>query len=305
MKLVGLLERRLKLPDTLLHRWIRTGQIRLNGARTQPFTRVAAGDAVRLPPFAFSLATQAKKAAALAERRQGAVPQSKALPVEFLGEQDGIVAVYKPAGLPTHPGSKHPDSLVTRLHAHAAAGDFAPTPIHRLDRSTSGVLLVARTYQALRDTQELFKKRLGISKEYLAWVHGGWDRPAPLILRHWLSKQAVNGVEKMVASAVPGHGDEAVLAAFPLCQADGRTLVQVRLFTGRTHQIRVQLAAMGHPIIGDGKYGPGRDRAGLLLHSARVTLPGGASFTALPRWPEPYTVTRLPEPLEVDTAQVK
>lgn len=294
-KLVGFLERRLSLPANLLHRWIRTGQIRLNGCRVQPFARVASGDAVRLPPFAWTLSLQAKKAASNAELVRRGVPA-----VEILGEHEGIVAVFKPSGVPTHPGTKHRDSLITRLHIQGVGEGFTPTPIHRLDRDTSGVLLVAKTFAALRDTQEFFRERSGVRKEYLAWVRGTWGGEKVTVLRHWLSKRTVNGVEKMVASSVPGDGLEAVLAARPLAEVNRHSLMHVRLFTGRTHQIRVQLAAAGHPVLGDGKYGPSRDKGPLYLHSLRIVLPDGTAFAALPRWEEPFAVDRLPDPLEVE-----
>ena len=335
LKLIALLERRLGLPKTLLHRWIRTGQVRLNGARPQPFARVAAGDQVRVPPFAFALADQASKAharsgkaapqpagaartpdAAAARPPHGARPdaaplQKTAAPpapagqIAVVGEAEGLLCVLKPAGLPTHPGSGHADSLVSRLAQRFPEAVFPPTPVHRLDRDTSGLLLVATTFASLRQTQELLKTRSGMAKEYLAWAEGDWPWQEDRLLRHFLAARRAKGMEKMAAVG-PEEGREACLIARPLARRARATLLQIRLLTGRKHQIRVQLAAEGHPIVGDAKYGTFRAPHGqrLLLHAFRIVLPGRAEFTNLPSWEAPYEVEALPEPIGTDPASL-
>ena len=338
LKLIALLERRLGLPKSLLHRWIRTGQVRLNGARPQPFARVSSGDQVRLPPFAFALAEQASKAAA---RKGGAAPQparaaskanaanvpsparqaalarqnrsptpqpspeanpSLARQITVVGELDDLLCVLKPAGLPTHPGSGHADSLVARLAQLSPNAVFPPTPVHRLDRDTSGLLLVATTFASLRQTQELLKTRSGIVKEYLAWVEGDWPWQEDRLLRHFLAARRGKGMEKMAAVG-PDEGREASLIARPLARCAGATLLQIRLLTGRKHQIRVQLAAEGHPIVGDVKYGAFRGVSPALrlrLHAFRIVLAGRAEFTRLPSWEAPWEIRELPPPIEAD-----
>lgn len=289
LKVIGLLERHFGLPKSLLHRWIRTGQVRVNGGRVQPFVRVEEGDVVRVPPFAEVMARGTGETKA-------AVQDLPELPI--IGEKDGLVAVFKPAGLPTHPGTGHEDSASERLRAMSGDSAFPVTPAHRLDRDTSGVLLCGRTFQALSRAQELFRAHDGLGKEYLAWVEGHWPYKGEHVLRHYLSKRLVGGHEKMTASENPADGREAVLAARALTFNGGATLLLVRIFTGRTHQIRVQLAAAGHPVVNDGKYGcPGNGP--MYLHCFRLFLPGGTVFSAAPSWKGIFAVTGDPAPIAV------
>lgn len=287
LKVIGLLERHFGLPKSLLHRWIRTGQVRVNGGRVQPFARVEEGDTVRVPPFAEAMAGEAGETKA-------AVQDLPELPI--IGEKDGLVAVFKPAGLPTQPGTGHEDSASERLRAMSGDSAFPITPAHRLDRDTSGVLLCGRTFQALTRAQELFRNHDGLGKEYLAWVEGHWPYRGEHVLRHYLSKRLVGGHEKMTASENPADGREAVLAARALAFNGGATLLLVRIFTGRTHQIRVQLAAAGYPIVNDGKYGrPGGGT--MYLHCFRLFLPDGTVFSAAPSWKGDFAAAGDPSPI--------
>ena len=310
-------------PATLIHRWIRTGQIRLNGSRTQPFVRINAGDSVRVPPFAGSMSQQALAtrqrqerqkahvAAATAssprnaqEHYQGAKrPQALATPgqvqdgVEILAENDEYLIVLKPAGLPTQPGTGHTDALTTRLQT-LRKGAFTPTPVHRLDRDTSGVLLVAKTFNALRKAHEALRNRQGLGKEYLVWVHGIWQGQGDRLVQSYMRKGLVGTQERMLVLDSPADGArEAMLVARPLGYAKNATLLQIRLLTGRTHQIRAQLAHLGYAVIGDGKYGKRSAGEPLYLHALRLTLPNGKSYQALPRWQGPFAVDTLPAPM--------
>ncbi|MFR7887637.1 MAG: pseudouridine synthase, partial [Bilophila wadsworthia] len=139
-KLLQFLSRRFEEPQSVLHRWIRTGQVRINGGRAKPFDRVELNDEIRVPPFA--------GAGTKAER----VPASsggKELP-PIVAETADVIVFCKPSGLPVHPGTGHTDSLTTRLEAAFAGSPFIPAPVHRLDRDTSGLLLVGKTYAAVR-----------------------------------------------------------------------------------------------------------------------------------------------------------
>ena len=317
-KLLQFLQRRLQLPQSLLHRWLRTGQVRLNGGRCKPFVHVEIGDSVRLPPFALKLAAQARAEAA-PHNEQTSQPSGGALP-PLMCEKAGILAFCKPAGLPVHGGTGHSTSLASLLAAHFAQADFCPTPVHRLDKDTSGLLLVAASYAALRDAQESLRNGLW-HKEYLAWVRGRWPWPEDRLLQHALHKATTQGFEKMHALPLRGsaplltpHCKEARCLVRCLATRQQGSLVQVRLLTGRTHQIRVQLAEMGHPVLGDSKYGGHGRLTGhlpyrqsrqadantpvLLLHSMRICLPDGHCFTSLPDWPKPFTIDSLPAPLE-------
>ena len=317
-KLMNLLERRLNLPQPLLHRWIRTGQVRINGKRCQPFLRISAGDTVRLPPFAGSLSRQAQAATKNSQERetrlklpqevrlgarpgsQGSLPDETEAPepLEIIAEDNDYYAVYKPAGLPVHPGTGHTDAVTVRLRSFAEKAAFTPTPVHRLDRDTTGVLLVAKTYTALQYAHDALRNEHALHKEYLVWVHGLWQKTGTIVLRHYLRKDAVNGRERMVADTRPGHGQEAVLCARLVRHEQNASLLHVRILTGRTHQIRVQLASTGYPVIGDAKYGQKDTSRTLYLHAARLVLPDKRCFEALPRWSGAFAVEALPLPME-------
>ncbi len=292
-KLLQFLQRRLALPSPLLHRWIRTGQVRRNGARCKPFERIAAGDLIRLPPFANRMAGIQPS-----NRKEQHTELYLPLPPK-IGEDGDLWAFNKPSGLPVHPGTGHGDSLWTRLTTHFQNAPFCPTPVHRLDKDTSGVLLTAFSYEALAAAQNAIRRGT-IVKEYVAWVSGRWPFTEPLRLEHTLCKKRVGGYEKIHVNAAVTSGRQAHCVVCPLDVCTQESLVLVRLLTGRTHQIRVQLAAQGHAVIGDAKYGHRMSDAcrhddGLLLHALRVTLPSGRTFSCLPPWKGKYALKELPE----------
>ena len=303
-KILQFLERRLKLPQNLLHRWIRTGQVRLNGSRCKPFGRVKTGDVVRLPPFAYKLAAQTLTPMPVTEK---ALPPLLPLPPVMgtgQGTYRGLVAYVKPRGLPTHPGTGHDDSLASRLATHHQDSPFVPTPVHRLDKDTSGLLLVATTHDALRRTHDDWREGR-IAKEYLAWVEGRWPFDQTRLFRHMLHKEGAPGREKIRALALQGdslpahkpltgsNAREARTLVTPMRLADDTSLLLLRILTGRTHQIRAQLASLGFPVLGDGKYGSAT-RTHLHLHACRLTLADDTVFTCLPDWEGIRAVTALP-----------
>lgn len=288
-KLLQFLSRRFEEPQSVLHRWIRTGQVRINGGRAKPFDRVELNDEIRVPPFA--------GAGTKAER----VPASsggKELP-PIVAETDDVIVFCKPSGLPVHPGTGHTDSLTTRLEAAFAGLPFIPAPVHRLDRDTSGLLLVGKTYAAVRRLSDALAAHDGsVAKDYLAWVQGEcpWSRPKRL--EDHLAKRTVGaqGREKVVAGkSRTGGPDEkpASLTVRCLTVCEGRSLVLIRLHTGRMHQIRVQLSERGFPLVGDVKYGGPRCGDGLKLHAVRLRV-GEETYTALPPWAGPWRVAHLP-----------
>lgn len=288
-KLLAYLQRRLGVPAACAHRWIRSGQVRLNGKRCKPFDRVEAGDAVRLPPMAFA-------------QEPPAAPPSSCLPLPpLVASEGGVLLFSKPAGLAVQPGTGHPDSVVARLRAHYADADFVPAPAHRLDRDTTGLLAVGATYAALRRLQDAFAGHVELRKEYLCWVRGQcpWEGTARLEDR--LRKEGPSGAEKMRVQRPEPDGSASGLPAALLarCLEERRvqgkpySLLQVALETGRTHQIRVQLAERGLPLLGDGKYGPVADvpeGLGLYLHAFRLCFDGRDHILA-PPWTGPWAVT--------------
>lgn len=265
-KLLSFLEARLgSLPQGLFMRIVRTGQVRIDGRRCKPFDRVATGQTVRIPPV--SVETRDNDAAR---------HQSGGHSLDIVYEDASMIVVNKPGGLPVHGGSGWTDSVHDRLKTD---GPFSPTPVHRLDRDTSGLLLCARTHDFLR---HMHKSWSDVTKAYLCWVEGLWDRSGWTTVISDLAKQDTEKGQQMVS----GTGKQAVTHVHPILSEAGQTLMLAVLGTGRTHQIRVHMADSGHPIIGDPRYGQGK---GLKLHAAYLSF-AGHTFFRLPSWPGQFSV---------------
>ncbi len=302
-KLLQYLLRKSALPQPLLHRWIRTGQIRINGGRAKPFMHIKEHDSIRLPPFALSMINsiasdkhlpQEERLEHIHTQKMFQQQPTPTLPLpERIFTNEHLFVFNKEAGLPIHTGTGHEDSLATRLEKHFACEKFKPTPAHRLDKDTSGIVLVARSYKALRALQDAFASR-HMSKEYLAWVHGIWPHMHIERLHHHMGR-SYQGYDEKVRILSADQGKESISIVQCVQQSHNASLMHIRLITGRKHQIRVQMAAKGHPLIGDGKYGKNTPlNTSLCLHALRITLPTspifaslgleGASFTVLPTW---------------------
>jgi 23S rRNA pseudouridine955/2504/2580 synthase len=278
LKLVQFLDRRLagQIAGGELMRWIRSGQVRVDGGRAKPFDRLAAGQLIRVPPAAH---------AALAALLEKAPPgRPLGLPVVF--EDERLLVVNKPAGLATQPGSQVADSVHDRLVAAFPGTQYVPGLVHRLDKDTSGLLVVGKTAAAVRELQALFKSR-EVEKVYLAWVHGRWLDAGRVLLADKLLK---TGQGRVLVDEEAGR--EAYAWVEPLLTGEAASLLAVGLLTGRTHQIRVQLASRGQAIIGDRKYGRAdrvARRERLLLHAWRLCIEGRC-FEALPDWGGDFAV---------------
>lgn len=287
-KLLNFLRRRLDLPDSLLHRWIRGGQTRVNGLRCKAFLRLRGGDIVRVPPFATSLSNGEK--IRLAGKRQ-AGEQGGLVFLECRGMAKDILAINKPAGMPVHAGSGHDEGVAERLKSCFAGAAFIPTPAHRLDRDTSGLLLIGASYNSLRALQENLHSGI-IRKEYVAWVEGLWPHADPLPLLDFIRR--VDGLPPMrICEADDAGAREALCLVAPLSRQKDSSLLHILLLSGRKHQIRAQLAARGHPVIGDSRYGHAQKNSALLLHSLRGGIPGQFEFYCQPPWKGQYAVQKL------------
>ena len=312
-KLLNFLQRRVEAATGEFHRWIRTGQVRVNGSRAKAFDRVEEGDLIRVPPFAVLLpagnlpGNGTPNSAAPSAPQGGSGQKRSSLSIVY--EDEDLLVVAKPAGLPVQGGTGHSDSIASRLAAERADADFVPAPVHRLDKDTTGLLVAGKTYAAVRLLTDALAGRGGeaLRKEYLAWVEGRWpfsNEDGPQELHDFLAKDQKAQRMKTVHSDKAEEGQEARCVVTALetrripegPQGREHTLLLVRLLTGRTHQIRVQLASRGHAIAGDPWYGEAL-RDGLKLHAYRLVLPlpdgERRQLELLPPWKGAWKVVKV------------
>ena len=263
-RLDNFLIRHLKgVPKTHVYRIIRSGEVRINKGRAQADTRVQDGDVVRLPPVRTSERANQKAVAIQAAQeivRHGAMSTvggfAPAAEFPILFEDDFLLAIDKPAGVAVHGGSGVSFGVIEQLRMARPESDFLEL-IHRLDRETSGILLIAKRRMALKLLQEQFRER-ETDKVYLALVKGVWPANQRVIDKALRKYEAPNGERrvKVVANDHPDGLRSVTLVKVRNSVADDAyTLLEVTIKTGRTHQIRVHLADAGHPIAGDDKYG--------------------------------------------------
>ena len=273
-RLDNFLIRQLKgVPKTHVYRIIRSGEVRINKGRAQADTRVETGDIVRLPPVRTSERALEKAqvmAAAQEVVRHGASSTvggyAPAAEFPILFEDDFLLAIDKPAGVAVHGGSGVSFGVIEQLRMARPEADFLEL-IHRLDRETSGILLIAKRRMALKLLQEQFRER-ETDKVYLALVSGGWaanNRVIDKALHKYLIEGGERNGERRVKVVANDHPDgmrsvtlvkvKSAIGANPAAPKTPFTLLEVTIKTGRTHQIRVHLADAGHPIAGDDKYG--------------------------------------------------
>ena len=236
-----------QVPRTHLFRLLRKGEVRVNGKRASADLRVATGDELRLPPVRLEPPPPV-------DGPPVARPVPKRL-IELLEgsivhEDERLLVVNKPAGVAVHGGSGISFGVIEALRG--SRPDETLELVHRLDRDTSGCLLVARRRSSLRALHALLRED-AFDKRYLALLKGKWELGAKLIDAP-LNTEARVGGERVVRVDPRG---KAAASQFKVVQFFGRlaTLVEVRLLTGRTHQIRVHAAHAGHPVAGDEKYG--------------------------------------------------
>jgi len=231
------------VPRSHVFRLLRKGEVRLNGKRVGGEARVAEGDTLRVPPY---------RAVVVDPEVPKPVPQKiiDQLEASIIHEDERLLVLDKPSGIAVHGGSGITFGVIESLRA--SRPDETLELVHRLDRDTSGCLLVARKRSTLRTLHALLRED-GFDKRYLALLRGKWEFGQKLIDAPLRTDQRVGG-ERTVK--VDPHG-KAAGSEFRVVQFYGKlaTLVEVKLLTGRTHQIRVHAEHAGHCVAGDPKYG--------------------------------------------------
>jgi len=263
------------IPRSRIYRVIRKGEVRVNGKRAEPETRLAVNDRIRIPPVRPAPAAQpGRPSAALLERIRGAI----------VYEDERILVLDKPAGVAVHGGSGVSCGVIETLRTLKPQDSLEL--VHRLDRDTSGCLIVARKGAVLRELHALLRED-GFEKRYLALLKGKWDLGEKRIDAPLRTDTRVGG-ERTVRVAAGGKPS---VSTFRPVEFFGRTatLVEVTLETGRTHQIRVHAAHAGHPVAGDEKYGDaafnetlrGLGLTRMFLHASSVSFqwPQGGEFS--------------------------
>jgi 23S rRNA pseudouridine955/2504/2580 synthase len=267
------------VPRSRIFRIVRKGEVRVNGKRAGPEHRLQERDTVRVPPVRVE-----------AEPAPGQPPRASPRVLEIvsasiISEDDRLLVLDKPAGLAVHGGSGVSFGVIEALRALRPSEELEL--VHRLDRETSGCLLVARKRSALRALHELMREGK-VEKRYLALLAGHWNLGHTRIDVPLRTDIRVGGERTVKAHA---SGKEAVSEFRPVQWFGKRaTLVEVALHTGRTHQIRVHSAHAGHPVAGDEKYGNedfnkalrelGLERMFLHAHSVSFDWPQGGDFSA-------------------------
>ena len=247
-------------------KWLRTGQVRVDGKRSKPGDRLHAGQTVRVPPFAVFPAVSSPPIP---------VEEAETLRARVLHCDARVIALNKPANLAVQGGSKvqrHLDGMLDALRFDAKE---RPLLVHRLDKDTSGVLLLARDQHAAKKLTAAFKNR-ETEKIYWALVVGV-PRPRKGRIDLAVAKRSGRGGEKM---AVDQEGGKPALTEYAVINTAGSKVawLELRPFTGRTHQLRVHMVSLGTPILGDGKYGGQRAfiprlSERLHLHARSIAVP--------------------------------
>lgn len=230
------------VPKSRIYRLLRTGEVRVNGGRAKPDRRLEAGDRLRLPPI-----RQAEPPAV------PSLPPGLAARIEdaVLVEDAHLLVIDKPAGIPVHGGSGVRHGLIEALRQMRPNAPFLELG-HRIDRETSGCLVVAKSRPALTAFHEALREgRVG--KRYLALLAGDW-RGGPRRVDAALVRTDAGGGRGSV-SVDEEEGRHAESLFRPIERLPGAVLAEVEIGTGRTHQIRVHAAHIGHPVAGDRRYG--------------------------------------------------
>jgi len=232
------------VPRSYVYRILRKGEVRVNKKRIKPLFKLSSGDVVRIPPVH------------LAENRNtGLAPQSLLTQIKdaIIEEDDDLIFIDKPSGLAVHGGSGVRYGLIESFRQLRPELAFVEL-VHRLDKETSGIVMLAKNRQTLLALHELLKTG-GIQKYYQTLAKGQWQGGRREIINQLERQQGRQQKVQVVKTDYKNQGKEAHSIFSPLTPLADCTLLKVELLTGRMHQIRTQLADLGHPVLGDSQYG--------------------------------------------------
>lgn len=297
-KIFNFIKRLYQTENNEIHRWIRTGQVRINKKRCKAFDIVQEGDSIRIPPFAQSLQTQISQKETT----------KKKFPFPIIFENEHILVINKPQGIACQGGTNQKTNIADILKDFYQEADFIPSPAHRIDSQTQGLLFIGKSYQGLRFLTDFFKgDTISISqapkKYYLAWVYGNISQfiQKNTILCDYLyhnekkqkeesfqsiaiknHNELINKFENLPQQISMSNNEKALLALSTLELLEikeNKSLVKIGIYTGRKHQIRVQLARAGFSLVGDKKYAPKKqfkETDTFFLQAFQVILPKNA-----------------------------
>lgn len=273
------------VPKSRIYRMLRSGELRVNGHRIKQHYRLAEGDRLRIPPVS------------LPERGAATAPERmlESINAAIIYEHDHFLVIDKPSGLSVHGGTGIDCGIIEALRQLRPAAPYLEL-VHRLDRDTSGCLLVAKTPQALRSLHDALRSR-DVHKEYLALLAGAW-RDGTVTVDQPLRRDIVRGGERRVEARADGRA--AVTHFTPVQSFAEATLVSVTLETGRTHQIRAHAAGIGHAIAGDTRYGDRQFNKWCRSHGLKRMFLHAARLSFVTAETGPHDI-RAPLPAELKT----
>lgn len=255
------------VPKSRIYRAIRGGEVRVNKGRVSNDYRLNANDMVRVPPLRVAQKIERTPSSSLIEL----------ISQRILYEDEGVLVVNKPSGIAVHGGTETSIGLIEALRALRPQQKFLELA-HRLDKGTSGCIILAKKRTALLALHELFKRPKGVQKRYLALVKGHWPKELRQMDLPLLKQHNEDGSHVVIVSRKEGKVAKTTFR--PMKYLKNTTLLEAVLHTGRTHQVRVHTASAGYPIVGDEKYGDfafnhtmqkhGSKR--LFLHAASVSF---------------------------------
>lgn len=268
------------VPKSRLYKAIRRGEVRVNSGRVKPTYRLALGDTIRIPPLAIS-------------EKKGVLPPSdrwvKAFQRRIIYQNDQFMVFNKPSGMPVHAGTGVDRGLIENLKASPCFASDGWELAHRIDRETSGLLLLAKRGEALTQAHEMFRSK-SMKKGYFLYVLGRWGHGNCTVDKPLLRYLTDSGERRVKVSP---DGQDAVTHFSVVSINERWSLIWAEPESGRTHQIRVHAASLGYPIIGDRKYANSKQLAEGTLVSDRLCL-----HAASLRFPAPWahlSVSALPD----------